>query len=261
MNLVDTIVNSFNSAIGDLVAALPAIISALLLLIIGWIIAGFAGRVVRELLQRAGVDRLFAQHAGQVYGPKTQQFSLSRIAGLIVTWVLRIVFLVAAANLLGLPQLSAMVNQVILWLPNLLVAVIILMLAPVLGRIVRGAIEASSSSAGFSSGSLMGRIAEIAIIAFAVIIAVNQVGIAANLINILFTGLVLALSIAVGLAFGLGGRNVAEQVTQSWYDKSKEASQKISQAAQQSQSSVRAQPSASSRIPPPPPAPGTTATR
>ncbi len=71
---------------------------------------------------------------------------------------------------------------------------------------------------------MLGRIAEIAVIAFAVLIAVNQVGIATDLVNILFIGIVAALALALGLAFGLGGREVAGQVTQDWYDRSKEVS-------------------------------------
>ena len=73
---------------------------------------------------------------------------------------------------------------------------------------------------GFSNGALLGRIAEVAIVAFAVIIAINQIGIAANLVNILFIGVVAALALAFGLAFGLGGRDVAAQLTQSWYEQS-----------------------------------------
>ena len=70
---------------------------------------------------------------------------------------------------------------------------------------------------GFTNGRLLGRIAEIAIVAFAVIIAVNQIGIATNLVDTLFIGVVAALALAFGLAFGLGGREVASQLTQDWY--------------------------------------------
>ena len=77
---------------------------------------------------------------------------------------------------------------------------------------------------GMSNGRMLGRIAEIAVIAFAVLIAVNQVGIATDLVNILFIGVVAALAIALGLSFGLGGREVAAQVTQDWYTRSKEVS-------------------------------------
>jgi len=147
------------------------------------------------------------------------------------------VFLVAAANVLGLTQVSELLNDVLLWIPNLIVAAIILLVAPLLARFVRGAIEVGAGEMGFSNAPLLGRIAEIAIIAFAVIIAINQIGIAANLVNILFIGVVAALALAFGLAFGLGGRDVAGQLTQSWYEQSQATAARVKahQAGEQPQ--------------------------
>jgi hypothetical protein len=137
------------------------------------------------------------------------------------------VFLVAAANVLGLTQVSELLNQVLLWIPNLIVAAIILLIAPVVARFVRGTIEVGAGEMGFTNAPLLGRIAEVAIVAFAVIIAINQIGIAANLVNTLFIGLVAAVSLAFGLAFGLGGRDVAAELTRSWYEQSQETAAKV----------------------------------
>ncbi|MEA2546434.1 MAG: hypothetical protein QOI09_1707, partial [Chloroflexota bacterium] len=142
-------------------------------------------------------------------------------------WVIRLVFLVAAANVLGLTQVSELLNDVLLWLPNLIVAAIILLIAPLLARFVRSAIEIGAGEMGFTNAPLLGRIAEIAIVAFAVIVAINQIGIAANLVNTLFIGVVAALALAFGLAFGLGGRDVAGQLTQSWYEQSQSAAARV----------------------------------
>ena len=101
---------------------------------------------------------------------------------------------------------------------------------------------------------MLGRIAEIAVIAFAVLIAINQVGIATDLVNILFIGIVAALALALGLAFGLGGREVAGQVTQDWYDRSKEVSARAqAQMAKASPaSSSESQPTPTTRTSSPP---------
>ena len=251
MDLGNRIVTGFNEAVGDLIEALPAIIGALVILLIGWILSGIIGRIVTGLLQRIGADRMFAQHGGQVYGQRAQGFTPSRIAGEVVKWLIRIVALIAAANSLGLTQVSVLLNQVVLWLPNLFVAAIILLVAPLLARFVRGAIEVGAGQMGFTNATLLGRIAEIAIIAFAVIVAVNQIGIAANLINTLFVGFVAALALAFGLAFGLGGRNVAEQLTQQWYESSRQNAQRVAERAQQSS------PADAPATPPPDPAGGT----
>ena len=223
----DAVFLSLSNALNSFLAAIPLVIGALIIIIIGWIIAGVLARVVTEVLRRAGADRLFAEHGGQVYGSRTQNIKPSIVAGELVKWLVRLVFLVAAANVLGMPQVSQLLNNVLLWIPNLIVAAIILLIAPLLARFVRGAIEVGAGQMGFSNAPLLGRIAEIAIVAFAVIIAINQIGIAANLVNTLFVGLVAALALAFGLAFGLGGREVAAQLTQSWYEQSQSAAARV----------------------------------
>jgi hypothetical protein len=122
---------------------------------------------------------------------------------------------------------------VLLWIPNLLVAAVILLVAPLIGRFLRGLIEVGAGNMGFTNAPLLGRIAELAIIAFAVLIAIDQLGIAADLLTILFMGVVGALSLAFGLAFGLGGRDVAGRITESWYASSQAAAEKVRLAAEE----------------------------
>ena len=227
----DAIFLSITNALNTFLAAIPQIIGALLILLIGWIIAGIVARILREILERVGVDRLFAKHGGEVYGSRSTELRPSIVASEIVKWIIRFVFLVAAANVLGMTQVSVLLNEVLLWLPNLLIAVVILLVAPLLGRFVRGVIEVGAGQMGFSNGRILGRIAEVAIIAFAVVIALYQIGIANDLISILFIGIVGALAIAFGLAFGLGGRDVAAEITRGWYTEMQSAATKVRDAA------------------------------
>ncbi len=226
MNLGDTLVQSFNEVINDLVTALPALIGALIILLVGYVLARVVSTIARKLLQRTA-DPAFAKHGEEAYGAAARSFMPSSVGAMVVFWVIMLVFLTAAANFLGWPQVSQLLNDFVGWLPNLIVAVIIVIAAPIVGRIVRGAIEASASQMGMSSGRTLGRVAEMAVIAFAVVVAINQVGIASDLVNILFIGVVAALAIGFGLAFGLGGRDVAGQVTEAWYSSSKDAAAKV----------------------------------
>ncbi len=228
-NWGDAIFLALTNALNDLLKAVPLVIGAILILIIGWLISNALARLTGAVLRRAGADRLYATHGQELYGDAVQSWPPSRIASEIVRWAVRLVFLVAAANTLGWSQLSTLLNQIILWLPNLLVAAIVLLVAPLIGKFVRGLISTGASDLGFTNGPLLGQIANVAIIAFAVLIAVNQVGIAQNLIDILFIGLVGALSLAFGLAFGLGGRDVAAEVTRTWYDASRSQAQQIAE--------------------------------
>ncbi len=249
-NWGDSIFLALSNALNALLTAIPNIIGALVIILIGWVIAGVLARIVTGLLQRAGADRLFAKHGAAVYGSQSTSIRPSLVGGELVKWLIRIFFLVAAANLLGLTQVSQLLNDVLLWIPNLIVAAIILLIAPVLARFVRGAIEVGAGEMGFTNGRLLGQIAEVAIIAFAVIIAVNQVGIAANLVNILFIGLVGALALAFGLAFGLGGRDVAARITQDLYEQSQSTAARV-----QTQQAADGQPAPAKRSDPPSPRP------
>jgi hypothetical protein len=226
----DAIFLAVSNALNTFLAAIPQVIGALLIILIGWVIASILARITTEVLRRVGADRLFARHGAAVYGTRTASFEPSVAGGEVVKWVVRIVFLVAAANVLGMPEVSNLLNQVLLWIPNLIVAAVILLVAPILGRFVRGAIEVGAGEMGFTNAPILGRIAEYAILAFAVVIAINQIGIAAELVNILFIGLVGALALAFGLAFGLGGRDVAAELTRQWYEQSQTAASKVTSA-------------------------------
>jgi hypothetical protein len=218
---------AITNAINTFLAAIPAVIGALLILLIGWILSGIIARLVAGALRAAGADRAFAEHGGAVYGSRVDQFQPSVVVAEITKWAIRIVFLIAAANALGMPQVSQLLNQVLLWIPNLLVAAVILLVAPLIARFVRGVISTGAGSMGFTNAPLLGRIAEVAIIAAAVVVAVNQVGIAATLINTILIGVVAALAIAFGLAFGLGGRDVAAKITADWYASSRSAADQV----------------------------------
>jgi hypothetical protein len=144
------------------------------------------------------------------------------VAGL-VKWLVRIVVLLVAFDVLGLPAVSDVMRQLLLWLPNLVVAIFVLFIggiaARALGNIVRGA----TAESGFSNPETLANVTRTTVWAFAIVVAINQLGIATNLINTLFTGFVGALAVALGLAFGLGGRDLASRTLENWYDQAQEA--------------------------------------
>jgi hypothetical protein len=119
------------------------------------------------------------------------------------------------------------------------VALVVIMIGALIARFVGDLVRGSASEMGFSSPNLLASIARVAIMAFAVIIAVNQIGIAATLINTLFGGIMLALALALGLAFGLGGRDTAAQMWQGWYKRGQELGPRLAQAAETAPEQVR----------------------
>ena len=150
----------------------------------------------------------------------------------IVKWFVRLIVLVVAFDALGLPAVSPMLQQFLLWIPNLVVAVVVLVIAGLAANALGDLIRGSAAQAGFDNPDLFATIARVAIWGFGIVIAVNQIGIAQTLVNTLFMGFVGALALAIGLAFGLGGRDTAGQIVQSWYRRGQSARPKIERAVE-----------------------------
>ena len=224
---MDQLETALRSAFDRIGLAVPALLGALIVLIIGWILAGIVGRATAAIIRRTAADRLFAEHGGDQVVP-------SEASGQIVMWLVRLATLVLAATVLGLVEVSFLVNVIILWLPNLIVAAIILLVAPVIAKFLRSLIEVGAGQAGFTNARFLGRMVEVAVVVFAVVIAVNQVGVASEFIITLYTGIVAAFAIAFGLAFGLGGQGVAGKITAGWYDSSRRAADKIARTMEAS---------------------------
>jgi hypothetical protein len=191
--------------------AIPNILGALILLIIGWIVAGIVGGLVTRLCRGIHVDTV-ADRVGvngflQQSGTKLRA---SNILGEIIMWVIRLVFIEMAAEQLGMPQISLIINQILNqilgFIPNIIVAVVILGVGAFLGQLLGGIVRGAASEAKIGNGGLLSKLTFGAVIAFAIIAALNELNVAPVVVDTLYIGLVAALALALGLAFGLGGR-------------------------------------------------------
>lgn len=218
---------AFLSAISDafskLFGFLPDLIGALLILWIGWIIAGILSKVVANVLRKihfneaadkAGMGR-FLTSAGVKQDP-------SGVMGEIVKWFFRLIALVAAFSVLQLPALTAALTGILNFIPNLAVALIIILVGGLIANFAAEFVKGAAGSAGFKNSGMISNIARYAILYVAVIAALGQVGVAATVINTLFIGTIAALALAFGLAFGLGGRDTAAKIWDSTYNSAQE---------------------------------------
>ena len=233
-NWGEAVMLSVTTALMNLLGFLPALIGAILILILGWIVSGILAGLVERGLKAVGFERAaettgiagFVRQAGSGW-------TASKIVAEIVKWFIRLIAIQAAASVLGLAQISQAINAVLLWLPNLVVALVIIVVAALVANFVAGIVRGSASEMGFSAPGLLANIARYAIITFAVVAAINQLGIAPTVVNTLFIGTVGAVALAVGLAFGLGGREVAARVTESWYQNGQAAAQRVRSYAEE----------------------------
>jgi hypothetical protein len=227
------VMTSLAAALSLFLAAIPRIIGFLVIIIIGWLISGALASAVGALL-RAVKFNVLAQRSGfqgfiQNMG---QRMDTAGLLAEIVKWFVSLIVLVVAFDALGLPAVSEVLQQFLLWIPNLIVAVVVLVIAGLAANALANLVRGSTAQAGLGNPDLLANIARIAVWAFWIVVAVNQLGIAQTLINTLFMGFIGALALAAGLAFGLGGRETAAQIVQNWYQQAREARPQMERAAE-----------------------------
>ncbi len=223
---------SLAGALNTFLSAIPRIIGFIVVLIVGWIISSLLARGVEALLHAVRFNDL-ARRSG--FADFVQKMGVnddaSGVIASVVKWFVRLITLVVAFDTLGLPAVSGVLQQLLLWLPNLIVALVVLVLgglaANALSQLVRGA----TAGAGFSNPEILATTTKAAVWGFAMVVALTQLGIATTLINTLVIGLVGALSLATGLAFGLGGRDRAAQMLDTMARKAERAGPKLERAA------------------------------
>ena len=207
----DVIAASFQSLWFGVVNYIPNIIIAIIIFIIGWAIGAFIGKLIEQLFKAIKVD-IALRKAGveAILNKGGLILNSGKFVGALIKWFVIVVFLIAAFNVLGLVQVTLFLEQIVLgYLPNVIVAVLILLVAVVIAETVQKIVTSSARAAGVHQSNLLGGIAKLAIWIFAILAALFQLGIAAPFIQTLFTGAVVAISLALGLSFGLGGQDAA----------------------------------------------------
>ena len=231
-SFTDTLITSFRDAFAMVLSAIPRILAFIIIVAIGWFVSSLVAKAITGLLRVIKFDELMHRSGLADFMNKmgTGIDSVGIVAG-IVKWIVRIVVLLVAFDTLGLPAVSDVMRQLLLWLPNLVVAIFVLFIGGIAARALGNVVRGATAEGGFSNPETLSNVARTAVWSFAVVIAINQLGIATNLINTLFTGFVGALAIALGLAFGLGGRDLASRTLENWYDQAQEAKPKRKRAA------------------------------
>ena len=190
---------------------LPSILVAVIVFVLGLVVGAILYRVVVQVIKVLRIDdALKAAGLESVARDAGFNLDIGRFLGTLVKWFVVIVFLVAALDVLGLNRVTIFLQQVVLlYLPQVVVAVLILILAAIVAEVAKKLVASSARASGAHTANLAGSIAKWAIWLFAVLAALSQLNVAAEFMQTLFTGLVVALALAFGLAFGLGGKEAA----------------------------------------------------
>ncbi|MBI2628135.1 MAG: hypothetical protein HYW71_01710 [Candidatus Niyogibacteria bacterium] len=207
----DVLVASFQQLWTGVVSFVPRLVVAVIVFIIGWIIAVAIGKVVAQIIRSIKVDRAL-QNLGMEEPLSRAGFRLDSGAflGAVVRWFFLIVFLVAAIDVLGLNQVNIFLSDIVLfYLPNVVVAALILMVGALIANATKKVVVGAVRAAHLPSSGFLGGIAKWSVWIFSILAALYQLGIAGPFVQTLFTAFMAMLALAGGLAFGLGGKEAA----------------------------------------------------
>jgi len=201
---------------------IPNLIGAIIVFIIGWLISLGIGKLIAEILTRIKFNQLFERAGWQQALEKAElKVNAAEFVGAIVKWVLVIVFLLAAVEILGLVQFAGLVKNVLAYLPNVIVAALIFVVTVIVVDIVEKVVRAAVEGVKVGYGHFVSAIIKWSIWIFAVLAILHQLGIARSFMETLFTGFVAMLVIALGISFGLGGKEVAAEILRDLRNKLK----------------------------------------
>ena len=212
----DVILFSLQNLWQGFVLFLPALIGALIIFFIGLIIAAGLGKIIEKLIDALKLDRVLEQLGlGRIMERADLRLHSGRFLGVLVQWFFVIVTLLAVSDILALRAFSDFLMQVLLYVPNVFIAVLIMLAGVVVASFASKLVRASVMAARLHAAHFLGALTKWAILIFALLASLSQLGVAGALVNTIIMGFVAMLAIAGGLAFGLGGKDVAA----TWLEK------------------------------------------
>ncbi|MBY0539674.1 hypothetical protein K2P56_04585 [Patescibacteria group bacterium] len=207
----DVLTASFQNLWLGIIAFVPNIIVAVIIFVLGWLVGAALGRIIAQVIKAIKLDAAL-KNTGLNEAVERAGFTLDSGAflGMLVQWFFIIVFLMASLEVLGLTQVNLFLQNVVLaYLPQVIVAALILLVGAVVAQVAKDIVGGAAKAAGVHGAGFAGSIAMWAVWIFTLIAALDQLQVAQAFIQTLYTGVIIAVSLAVGLAFGLGGQEAA----------------------------------------------------
>ena len=212
--------NLWQETLGEVARWLPSLFGALVLLLVGWLVARLAQFVIGSLLRRLRLDAL-AERVGisNLLSNAGLDSSVANLLARLAYWLLLFVFVLAAAESVGLIGITETLNGLVGYLPNVLAAALILLLGSLIAQVVGDALGKMTTQAGVAAGSALGQVIRYTLLVFTIILALGQLGIQTDLLTIAASALVIAITLALALAFGFGSRDLARNIMAGYHAK------------------------------------------
>src|SRR3989344_780554 len=204
---------SFKNLWLGVVGFVPNLVVAIVIVLLGWGIGALLGRIVSQVMKAIKVDEALRRAGVEDFLNKGGiSLNSGSFLGALVRWFVILVFLVGALEVLQLSQVTVFLKDILNYLPQVIVAVLILIAAGLVADAMKKVVLSSAMTAEITSAKFLATITKWVIWVFAILVTLSQLGIASGFVQTIFTGLVVALSLGLGLAFGLGGQEAAGRV-------------------------------------------------
>jgi hypothetical protein len=206
-------VQALQGAWEEVLYFLPNLLAAIIIFVLGWFVAIWIGRLVAGVLNKLQFDALFEKTGWkEALSNADVKVEPSSFIGAVCKWLLVIVFLMIVTDIMGWVAFAGVLASIVAWMPNLLIAIIILVVAIVIADIIEKIVKVSTKKMGVSFVNFLGTMVKWAIYIFAVLAVLIQLGITSEIVKILMMGFVGTLTLALGLSFGLGGKDAAARL-------------------------------------------------
>ncbi len=207
----DVVRTSLLTLWGKVAGFVPQLVAALVVFLIGWLVAVLLGKLAWHIIRVVKLDSgLEAIGVKKVWERSGYKLNSPFFFYELVKWFFIIVFLMAATDILGLTQVTEFLRTVVFYLPNVIVAALVLLIGVLVARFLEGLVRGSVKAAELASANFLGSLTKWSVLIFSLLVALNQLRVADEIIRIVVIGVVAAGAIALGLSFGLGGKAHAE---------------------------------------------------
>lgn len=203
-----------------IISFLPNILGALVLFLLGWILADWLKALVNKIVNITKLGSLFKNPAVTDFLKNAQVTQkIEDLLGEIVKWLVITLFFVASVNLLGITSISLFLNSIIAGIPTFIAAFITLAIGVVVAGFLEKMVKGSLGSGDPSMSRFVGKVVSYAVLSFFILAALSQLGIATFFINTVFVGFILAIALALGIGLGLGSKDLIKKILEDWYKK------------------------------------------
>ena len=201
---------------------LANVLLVIIILIVGWVISKIIKNLVTRLLRIIKIDDISDRiELDSLLAKGGITYSLSELIGVICYWLALLITFVVAINAIGLTIAADLLNKIVLYIPNVIAAIFILILGMFVATLLRNIVKTAANNAGLAQSNLLGKIVEIVIMVFAIAIALEQLNIGARVIELTISIILGALGLGFALAFGLGCKDIAGKATAEFIEKLK----------------------------------------